>query len=113
MAALMNGTAGQYDVLWDAKTGISCLSHTPYTHTNGTEGDIPFVGDQPYQAYLVDTMVDGVAQPLTAFQIFDAENGGHTYYQLRDLGKAMGFNVGWSAGRGIFIETDKPYTDAD
>jgi len=27
--------------------------------------------------------------------------------------KALGFNVGWSGERGIFIETDKPYTDAD
>lgn len=36
--------------------------------------------------------------------------GGFTYYRLRDLGKALGFNVGWSAERGVFIETGKPYS---
>ena len=50
---------------------------------------------------------------LTAFVLTDDEGGDHTYYQLRDLGKALGFNVGWSAERGVFIESDKPYTDAD
>jgi len=54
--------------------------------------------------------VDDQAMPLTAFQV---QGGGYIYYQLRDLGKALGFNVGWSAGRGIFIETDKPDSDAD
>ena len=34
-------------------------------------------------------------------------------HEFRDLGRAVGFNVGWSADRGIFVETDKPYTDAD
>jgi len=29
------------------------------------------------------------------------------------FGRALGFNVGYSHDRGIFIETDKPYTDAD
>ena len=24
-------------------------------------------------------------------------------------GKALGFNVGWAADKGIFLETDKPY----
>ena len=50
--------------------------------------------------------------PLTAFQI-SWEGGSHTFYQLRDLGRAMSFNVGWSRERGLFIETDELYTDAD
>ena len=34
---------------------------------------------------------------------------GTNYLQLRDLGAALGFNVGWSADRGVYVETDKPY----
>ncbi len=41
---------------------------------------------------------------------FTGDNGGgYTYYQLRDLGRALGFNVGWSANKGVFLETTKPY----
>ena len=50
---------------------------------------------------------------LRALVLTDAQGGQATYYKLRDLGQAIGFNVGWSAEKGIFIETNKPYTDAD
>ncbi len=112
LASLLNGTDAEFDVIWNAETGIGILSCTPYEHPNGTEGKIPFTGDQPYKVYLSDTLVDGESMPLTAFQI-TWEGGGHTYYQLRDLGRALNFNVGWSGTRGIYIEPDKPYTEAD
>ena len=36
---------------------------------------------------------------------------GHNYYQLRDLGTLLGFNVYWdNDARCVQIETDKPYT---
>lgn len=110
LASLLNGTAAQFDVVWSAESGIRLVARHAYDHTNGSESGVPFTGDQAYTAYLKDTNVDDQAMPLTAFQV---QGGGYTYYQLRDLGKALGFNVGWSAGRGIFIETDKAYTDAD
>ena len=50
---------------------------------------------------------------LTAITITDANGGESNYFKLRDLGRALGFNVGYSDARGIFIETNKPYTDAD
>lgn len=114
LADLLNGTAAQFDVLWSAGDGISLTPRHAYDHPNGSEGGAPFTGDQPYAAYLEDTAVTTLPYDLTltAFQIA-YEGGGHTYYQLRDLGKALGFNVGWSAERGIFLETDKTYTDAD
>ena len=111
-AALLDGTAAQFDVLWSNETGISVIPHQNYAHPNGTEGHIPFSGNQNYRAYLEDTLVGQTYQPLTAFRI-TFQGGGHTYYQLRDLGRALNFNVGWSSSRGIFIETDRPYTDAD
>ena len=36
---------------------------------------------------------------------------GHNYVKLRDIGKAVGFNVFWDADSGcVQIETDAPYT---
>lgn len=112
LADLLRDSAGSFDVIWTPENGIELLSHHAYDNPNGSEGQVPFTGEQPYKAYLEETSVNGVRLPLTAFQIA-YEGGGHTYYQLRDLGKALGFNVGWSAERGIFLETDKTYTDAD
>jgi hypothetical protein len=112
LAALLNGTEAEFDVLWTKATGICIEPWCSYDHTNGTEGNIPFSGDQPYAAYLEDTYVDGMALPLTAFQIA-WDGGSHTFYQLRDLGRALCFNVGWTRDRGLFIETDEFYTDED
>ena len=112
LAALLNGTDAEFDVIWSAEKGICIVSESSYDHPNGTEGKIPFTGDQPYKVYLADTTVDDAKMPLTAFQI-TWDGGGHTYYQLRDLGRALNFNVGWSGTRGIYIEPGVPYTDAD
>ena len=112
LAALLNGTDAQFDVYWNAEMGIGIAPNQPYDHPNGSEGNIPFSGDQPYAAYLRDTFVNDASVSLTAFQI--SWNGAdHTCYQLRDLGRALNFNVGWSAERGIFIEPGLPYSDAD
>ncbi len=113
LAALLNTGAAEFDVLWTAETGISIAPHTPYDHPNGSEGTVPFSGDRPYTEYTQPTNVGGRPVELKAFQITDDAGGAHTYYQLRDLGRALDFNVGWSAERGIFIEPNKPYTDAD
>ena len=113
LAALLNTCAAEFDVLWSAETGISIAPHTPYKHPNGSEGNVPFSGDQPYADYTRPTNVGGALKDLKAFQITDDNGGAHTYYQLRDLGRALDFNVGWSAERGIFIEPNKPYTDTD
>ena len=112
IAHLLNGTAAQFDVTWSPENGIGIASKSVYANPNGTEGKLPFSGDQSYQKFAGATLVDGKASGLDAFTITH-DGSGHTFYQLRHLGKALGFNVGWSAERGMFIETDKPYTDAD
>ena len=70
----------------------------------------PFSGDRVYQKALAATKIYGQNVPLTALVLTDDQGGGYTYYRLRDLGQALGFNVSWSAERGIFIESGKPYT---
>ncbi len=112
LAALMDGTEGQFDVFWSAGSGIALMPRTPYESPNGTEGRLPFTGEQPYRAYPADTFVNDASVPLTAFQIV-YDGAAHTYYKLRDLGRALNFNVGWSPARGIYIEPGAPYTDAD
>lgn len=106
LAALLNGTAAQFDVTWDGAVNI--VTKHAYDNPNGTEGGAPFTGNQDYTEFEGTTKVNGAEADLTAFTI-TYENGGHTYYKLRDLGQALDFNVGWSGDRGIFLETDKPY----
>ena len=48
--------------------------------------------------------VDGVQVSMTAYSI-----GGNNYVKLRDVGKAVGFNVFWD-GTAVQIESDQPYT---
>ena len=50
--------------------------------------------------------VDGQEVQIEAYAIHD-----NNFMQLRDIGKAVGFNVYWNAEDGsVQIETDKPYT---
>ena len=50
--------------------------------------------------------VDGQEVQIEAYAIH-----GNNFMQLRDIGKAVGFNVYWNAeDRSVQIETDKPYT---
>ena len=50
--------------------------------------------------------VDGQEVQIEAYTIHD-----NNFMQLRDIGKAVDFNVYWNAEDGsVQIETDKPYT---
>ncbi len=51
--------------------------------------------------------VDGQQVQMEAYNI-----NGSNYVKLRDVGKAVGFNVSWDAGtKSVVVESDKPYTD--
>ncbi len=113
LADALDGTSAQFNVTWSEATGIGIETGKAYTTRNGQENKTPYSGDRAYKKGADTTMVNGVATGLQAFVLTDDNGGESTYYQLRDLGKALGFNVGWSEARGVFIETDKPYTDAD
>lgn len=110
LADILNGSAAQFRVDWDGQVAIT--TKTAYT-PDGSEHSTPFSGQRAYKEVTAQTMVDGAAKNLAAFTLTDDNGGGYTYYKLRDLGKALGFNVGWSSDKGIFVETGKPYTDAD
>ena len=109
MAYVLNGTAAQFSVGYDsaAKT-ISVTSGQAYTST-GTEMTTPFSGDRSYTGGAQAVQVNGKAVDMTAITLLDDAGGGYNYFKLRDLGAALGFNVGWSRETGVFIESDKPY----
>lgn len=102
LAQALNGTPAQFQVGWDG--AVTIATKTAYT-PNGSEGNTPFSGNRPYTRPTAETKVDGVVASLDAIVLTDDSGGGFTYYKLRDLGAALGFNVGWSAERGIFVET--------
>lgn len=110
VANLLNGSAARFQVGWDGS--ISITTKTAYT-PNGTENVQNFTGNQTYAVSTSPVTVDGKAANLEAITLTDAKGGGYTYFKLRDLGKALNFNVGWTAERGIFVETDKPYNAND
>ncbi len=107
LAAALDGTKAQFNVGWNGAVNIE--TGKTYTTRNGQEGKTPYSGDRAYQRNSAATNVNGAAVDLQAFVLTDDNGGGYTYYKLRDLGQALGFNVGWSGDRGVFIETDKPY----
>ena len=104
LAVALKGTAGQYNVGYDGK--VLLTSHAPY---EGAAAAAPFHTEMEYEMLDEPTWVDGAAKNLEAIR-FEYQGLGYTYYKLRDLGEALGFNVSWDrAGEFIYIESDKPY----
>lgn len=111
LAAVMNGTAGQYNVHWDnVLQSIDLQAKTAYSEQNSTELNVPFSGGQSYSNNTSAVLVNGQPAPMQSF-VITYGNGGHTYFQLRALGKALGFNVRWDPSLGrVCIDSDRPYT---
>ena len=108
VAHVLNGTAAQFSVGYSAEAGITVTSGQAY-QDNGSEMNTPFSGDRAYTGGGQSVQVNGKAVTMTAITLLDDSGGGYNYFKLRDLGAALGFNVDWSAEKGIFVETDKPY----
>ncbi len=108
IAMLINGSAAQFNVDWDGAVNI--ITGTAY-EPNGTEMATPFAGDRNYEVAFAETKIDGTAIKAQAILLKNDQGGGYTYYKLRDIAKALNFDVSWSADVGITIDTDKPYTD--
>lgn len=108
LALALEGTKAGFSVDWDGAVKlVTGVAYTP----NGSENSTPFKSMQFYVRSTNSTYVNGAVSDLAAFTLTDKEGGGYTYYQLRDLGRKLGFNVRWDSGRGIVcVESDKPYT---
>ena len=87
------------------------MKHTNFL-TGLVVGTLVFGGTTAYAAGILaerstnHIFVDGQEVQIEAYAIHD-----NNFMQLRDIGKAVGFNVYWNAEDGsVQIETDKPYT---
>ncbi len=107
LAYALNGTQAQFEVGYDNNT-VSVTSNTPYT-ANGSEMKTPFSGNRTYLDDSGKLRLNGYGKNVHHFTLRDDNGGGYTYYKLRDIGQLLGFNVGWNASKGVFVETDKPY----
>lgn len=108
LAKALTGSKAAFSVEWNG--AVDLIPGGIYA-PDGTENHTPFSTPWPYTIPASPTRVNGEPSDLQAIVLSDKNGGGYTYYQLRDLGRKLGFNVGWSAERGVFIETDKPYSE--
>jgi hypothetical protein len=109
MAYILNGTEAQFSVGYDNATKKIALASGESYEASGAEMKTPYSGDRAYTGRDQSVLVDGDAVSMFAITLLDDQGGGYTYFKLRDLGEALGFNVGWSKDQGVFIETDRPY----
>ena len=110
IAHVLNGTKASFSVGYDSKEkSISVDTGKAYQDT-GTEMDTPFAGaDKEFKRKNLTIIVNGSPVELDALSMKDDSGSGYTYFKLRDLGSALGFNVGYSSSQGVCLETDKPY----
>jgi hypothetical protein len=103
VAAVLNGTEKQFAVGYSGGK-VTVTSGQSYEATGKELAGAPDSAGEasPSNDAIV---IDGVETGLTVYKI-----GGSNYFKLRDLGEALNFYVGWEAGRGVFIETDRPYS---
>ncbi len=106
VADVLSGTPARFQVGWDGTITITTgAAYTP----NGTEMEQNFQGDQTYAVSESPVTVDGAAADLEAITLTDRNGGGYTYFKLRDLGEALGFDVSWTNGR-IVIDSARAYS---
>lgn len=102
LASALSGTDAQFDVGWNG--AVYLVKGVPYT-PGDSDGELPFEGPRAYAVNLSGLKVDGVETKTDSITLTDDSGGGHTCFQLRELGGLLGFAVDWSAETGITIET--------
>lgn len=107
LAAILNGTDKQFSVGYDAAlSSVTATTGQGYEKQPGDLAGAP-AGGQKTAAPSNDAIyVNG--EKITA-EVYKID--GSNYFKLRDLGKALDFYVGWSQEAGVFIQTDKPYSE--
>ena len=109
IAYLLNGTKSQFNVRWDAENErILLTSGTSYETVGGELKDSSTAVEKIGQS--TSTIVlDGEEISLDGYII-----NGNNYYKLRDIGKALGFDVDFeNASSTVLISTAKDYSDDD
>ena len=106
VAALLNGTEKQFAVGYDGQLkSVTATTGQGYDKQSGDLTGAPSGEDKTAEISDDTIYVNGRKVEAQVYKI-----DGSNYFKLRDLGKALDFYVGWEAGRGMYIETDKPYS---
>lgn len=101
LAAALNGTSKQFGVGYDGATNsVTATKGQPYEIAGG---ELAGAAEENKTAEISNDViyVDGVRTEVEVYKI-----DGSNYFKLRDLGDALGFDVGWTAEKGIFINTE-------
>jgi len=107
VAALLNGTEKQFAVGYDgSKNAVTATTGQGYDKQSGDLTGAPAGGSQTADPSNDAIYVNGEKIAVEVYKI-----NGSNYFKLRDLGKALDFYVGWSADRGMYIETNKAYSE--
>lgn len=102
LAAALKETSGQFDV--GIGPSILLFPRVAYPYDGfGSWEDLPPIVSAATSRI---THIDGQLQDLDSITVTDYNGNSHVYYELRDLGDALGFRVDQSAERGTFIETE-------
>jgi|GEM_PF-4997080 len=94
LAYLLNGTAGQFDVGWDASAGVVSIT-TDHAYTTATGSELVIGQDQSSTAQPSAQTIKINGEVRTDLSVYNI--GGNNYFKLRDLGTALGFGVDYDA----------------
>lgn len=107
LAAILNGTSKQFSVGYDAAlNSVTATTGEGYEKLDGDLAGAPTGGEKAAAISNDSIYIDGQKVEAEVYKI-----DGNNYFKLRDLGKALDFYVGWTAERGVYIETAKPYAE--
>ena len=107
LAAILNGTEKQFSVGYDAAlSSVTATTGQGYEKQPGDLAGAPVGGQKTGDPSNDAIYING--EKITA-EVYKID--GSNYFKLRDLGKALDFYVGWSQDAGVFIQTDKPYSE--
>ena len=96
-------TSKRFNVSYDGSTVVT--TGAQYVLVGNEMSLLEAVGS--VKTYTAVLTVDGVGVQKEALLITPpGSSDGNFYYKLRDLGDAIGFGVGWSAERGVYLETE-------
>lgn len=103
VAYVLKGTAAQFSVDWDQTRKTISLTTGGVYQPNGSEMKTVFSGDQSYKKGTSAVYIDGKKVDMAAITLTSKSGGSFHYFKLRDMGKALGFQVDWSAEKNMIV----------
>ena len=103
LAYLLNGTGSQFSVGWDgARQTVTVTSGKPY-EPDGSELTVGADKSATAAPSRQTIVIDGAARgDLSVYNI-----GGHNFFQLRELGEALGFDVDYDPAADAAVVTSR------